>query len=315
MPTRRGFLYVKPYKTGSSTTSGVNLRIARNVARRRPHLFQNSSTSSTICDARFDHGPDYYPGFTLHRNRIPQESVLWSVVRNPTQRLVSQFFHFEVSRKKQEPTDANFRRFVRQNRESMLQDYYLRVLYTKSKYDRRNNDNVSPITAANHVLRTYNFIGVTERLDESLVVLMMLLRLKMADILFLSAKTKGGYDDAGGRDGRTCTYIWPSFVTPGMDEFLQGPEWRDAVRYDALFYEAVNRSLDLTIDALGRPTFDDQLRRYRHAQQVAHTKCTPQTVFPCDTGGTYHAATDCIWNDSGCGATCLDEIATELQLW
>ena len=33
-PANSGFLYVKPYKTGSSTTSGINLRIARNVALR-----------------------------------------------------------------------------------------------------------------------------------------------------------------------------------------------------------------------------------------------------------------------------------------
>jgi hypothetical protein len=34
-PSMNGFLYVKPYKTGSSTTSGINLRIARNVAIRQ----------------------------------------------------------------------------------------------------------------------------------------------------------------------------------------------------------------------------------------------------------------------------------------
>ena len=33
-PADTGFLYIKPFKTGSSTTSGINLRIARNVARR-----------------------------------------------------------------------------------------------------------------------------------------------------------------------------------------------------------------------------------------------------------------------------------------
>lgn len=38
-PTRRGFLFLKPYKTGSSTTSGINLRIARNVAIRTKRDF------------------------------------------------------------------------------------------------------------------------------------------------------------------------------------------------------------------------------------------------------------------------------------
>ena len=38
-PAETGFLFVKPYKTGSSTTSGINLRIARNVAARNEANF------------------------------------------------------------------------------------------------------------------------------------------------------------------------------------------------------------------------------------------------------------------------------------
>jgi hypothetical protein len=306
-PSKRGFLYVKPYKTGSSTTSGVNLRIARNVAQRRKRL------NITICDARFDHGPTFFPGYTLFNDRISNASILWSVLRDPTKRAISQFFHMEVSRKKLEPTDANLIRFLRQYHKSMMQDYYYKALYTKAKFDR---DKISPIPTANQILRTYNFIGITERLDESLVVLMMLFRLKMADILYLSAKTKGGYDDGGGRGGEhICTYIWPSFVTPGVDAFLHSKEWRDTIRYDMLLYQAVNQSLEMTIDTLGRSRFNDNLQKYQAAQKLAEERCLPTTVFPCDIGGVYHPTTDCIWNDSGCGTTCLDTIATELNLW
>jgi hypothetical protein len=302
----RGFFFVKPFKTGSSTTSGVHLRIARNVAKRRTKL------NTTLCASRFDHGPDYYPGYTLFRDRIREESFLWTVIRNPTTRAVSQFFHFEVSRHKIEPTDQKFKTFLRTK--DPIQDYYIRTLYTKDKFDRQS---INPITAANTILRSYNFIGITERLDESFVVLMMILKLKIADILYLSAKTKGGYDDAGGRDSKTCTYIWPSFVTPGVDKFLSSKEWRNTTRYDTLLYEAVNRSLDMTIDSLGRDRFDRKLRKFQRAQQVAHTKCLPTTIFPCDASGIYNReeTTDCIWKDSGCGATCLDEVATELNLW
>lgn len=45
-PSKRGFLFVKPYKVGSSTTSGINLRIARNVAIRRKAEFN-------ICKGRY----------------------------------------------------------------------------------------------------------------------------------------------------------------------------------------------------------------------------------------------------------------------
>jgi Galactose-3-O-sulfotransferase len=306
-PATRGFLYLKPYKTGSSTTSGVHLRIARNVAQRRikQHI--------DICETRFNHGPDYHPGYTLFRNRIPAESFLWTVVRDPTQRAISQFFHFMVSRKKQEPSDENFKEFL-QNTTYPIQDYYYHALYTKDKFSR---DTHKPTSVANHILRNYNFIGITERMDESFVVLMMILKLKVADILHLSAKTKGGYDDAGGKSKTTCTYIWPSFVSPGMQEYFSSKEWRETVRYDTLLYEAVNRSLDMTIDQLGRERFQKKLQIFRSAQIIAQERCLPTTIFPCDAGGQFHKqnSTDCLWKDSGCGTTCLDEVATELKLW
>jgi Galactose-3-O-sulfotransferase len=301
-PANEGFLYLKPYKTGSSTTSGVNLRIARNVARRQQGDIK-------ICKTRFDHGPDFTPGTTLFKHRDPSKSFLWTILREPTSRAVSQFFHFEVSRKKLEPSDRNFKAILR--RKNPLQDYYHRALYPRSKFSREEND---PVAAANVILNRYNFIGITERLDESLVVLMMQLDLKIADILYLSAKGRGGYDDAGGKSNE-CTYIWPSFVSPGMREYFDSDEWKDNIKYDMLLYQAVNRSLDMTIDKLGRDKFNENLARFKDAQNKAVEKCLPTAVFPCDAGGRLHMQTDCLWNDSGCGATCLDEVATDLDLW
>jgi hypothetical protein len=352
-PAQRGFFYLKPYKTGSSTTSGVHLRIARNVAHRRKQIQQqreqrerngsnvivnkhqqqlrqqqqqqqfntttlstgstsSSSSSLQICESRFDHGPNLYAGYSLFRNRIKNESFLWTILRDPTKRAISQFFHFDVSRNKIEPTDTNFIKFLRSS--YYTKDYYLRALHIKDKYDRTT---MNPITTANTILRTFDFIGVTERIDESFVVLMMILHLRMSDILYLSAKSKGGFDDGGGRTDNVCTYIWPSFVSNGVQQYLNSTEWKEIVRYDTLLYQAVNRSLDLTIDELGRDQFNRLYQKYLHAQKIANEKCFSNAIFPCDAGGTLHneRETDCIWKDSGCGVSCLDSVATELNLW
>ena len=45
------------------------------------------------------------------------------------------------------------------------------------------------------ILDNYDFIGVTDRFDESLVVLQLLLGLETSDILYLSSKKSGNYDD------------------------------------------------------------------------------------------------------------------------
>ena len=52
-PTNNGFLYVKPYKTGSSTTSGINLRIARNVALRQGKNYNRCKGESKSQDVEF----------------------------------------------------------------------------------------------------------------------------------------------------------------------------------------------------------------------------------------------------------------------
>ena len=195
----------------------------------------------------------------------------------------------------------------------MFEDYYLQTLHTKSKYTRAK---FNPVNVANAILEEYDFIGITERMDESAVLIMMLLDLPMSDVLYLSAKGKGGYDDGGGSTrGRSCTYIWPSFVSPGMQEFFDtNKEWQSMVKYDLALYNAANASMEMTINKLGRDQFERNLVKFRHAQTVAQERCLPTTIFPCDSAGRVRNDTDCLWNDSGCGATCLDSVADELGL-
>jgi hypothetical protein len=69
----------------------------------------------------------------------------------------------------------------------------------------------------------------------------------------------------------------------------------------SILYDAANKSLDLTIDALGRELFDQNLNRFIHALLVVEQTCLPKVVFPCDANGTRHQETDCIQYDSGCG--------------
>jgi hypothetical protein len=304
LPTKTGFLFLKPFKTGSSTSAGINLRIARNMARRQQTT--NNSTNSTICKASFDHGPQPFPAFSMFSNRSVGNSFLWTVIREPTERVVSAFFHFEVSRKKQEPSDAKFLNYI----SSKNMDYYLRSLHPSMQFDRDHDD---PIQAANEILREYDFIGITERLDESAVVLMMLMDLKMADVLYLTAKSNGGYD--AGSHGK-CTFIQPSFLTEGMQEALNNDTWQDRVQHDQALYQAANESLDLTIDQLGRENFEKKLESFRQARRFSKDWCLSNATFPCQDGRFVSPKdTDCLWKDSGCGMTCLDEVSDHLGLW
>lgn len=296
-PSKEGFLYLKPHKTGSSTCAGMNLRISRNVAKRQTSMFD-------MCKTRHMHGR----GSLLFKDRIRDRSFLWTIIRDPKARSISSFFHFGVSRRDRTPKDKYFQRYITKR---SSRDYYLNYMYTGGFVNREVDD---PVEVANAIVREYDFIGVLERMEESSVALMMLLNLKLADILYLRSKTNGGYD-AGGRNG--CTYIAPSFVTHGMKKFFKSDEWNDFVKYDLALYHAVNKSLDMTIDILGRDLFQENLEKFKIALGEAESKCLPTAVFPCDQNGTFHSPseTDCLWSDSGCGTTCLDQVATDLGLW
>lgn len=89
-PAHEGLLFVKEMKTGSSTMAGVTIRIARNMARR---LYNKQFR---LCKLRFDHTS---ASFLDYGNRNKKKSFLFTIIREPTSRAISQFFHFHVSRK------------------------------------------------------------------------------------------------------------------------------------------------------------------------------------------------------------------------
>lgn len=299
-PATEGFFLVKEMKTGGSTAAGIHLRIARNIARRR-------ETDYPLCKVRNDHATARQMEY--HR-RDHSNSFLWTVLRDPTSRAVSQFFHFQVSRKGILPSDQNFINWIR--KDQYLFRYYLRTLSVDPAMDALQ-DEIDPIEIANAILDDYNFIGITERMDETAVALQLLLGLRTGDILYTNAKISGGFDD-GADPQKGCVYIVPSNVSLGMRELFNTPYWLYLTEVDTLLYRASNRSLDLTIDGLGRERFQKELANFRYAMSQVKERCLPTTKFPCTAHGERVESPDCFWMDSACGMDCLDKLADELKL-
>lgn len=123
-----------------------------------------------------------------------------------------------------------------------------------------------------------------------------------------SAKGSGSYDD--GRYQGQCVYIEKSFVSPGMESYFASETWKNVTRYDRLFHKAVNRSLDLTIQALGEDAFQANLVKYQSLQARIVTHCLPKIRMPCDANGSFRHRTNCLYDDMGCGFECMDRVAT-----
>lgn len=94
-----------------------------------------------------------------------------------------------------------------------------------------------------NVLDEYNFVGVYERLHESLVVMSMLMGTNINDMIFNYRPIK---------NARCGVLTEPVWVNDGMRTYLKSLEWTRRQKGDFMLYDAINKKLDATIDMLGR---------------------------------------------------------------
>jgi hypothetical protein len=297
--TTSGLLYIKEMKTGSTTLSGVTARIARNMASRL-----HRANETTACTSRFVH-----MRARRLQDRNPNESFLFSVVREPAARLLSKFFHFAVSRDGVEPTLSGFQKYIRDNEVTDLA-YYFKSLSMRSHLNPYRLD-LFPMFLE-QLLASYDFLGVSERMDESLVVLQLLLGLETQDILYLSTKTSGSYEFFPGQ--QRCVLIQKHKVTMEMKEWLYSEDFDYYLQADVLVYQAINASLDRTIHELGRDRVDKALQQLQWAQRLVQDTCGGTvTKFPCTAKGVREPVTDCLQQDVACGYKCLDQVGATLD--
>merc|ERR1712151_307208 len=102
--------------------------------------------------------------------RDKNKSFVFSVIRHPADRVISHH-GMKVSHGQADTTEASFIRSMRKN--TYPSNIGLRFLATKEIPDKVTDDEVN--YHVQNVIDEYNFIGVYERLYESLVVLSMLI--------------------------------------------------------------------------------------------------------------------------------------------
>lgn len=161
------------------------------------------------------------------------------------------------------------------------------------------------------VIQNYDFLALTERLDESLVAIQLLLNLPVSDILSTSSKVGGGYFYVNSKRNSRCILIQKSFRSPAVQAYLESEEWYAKNYGDYLLYAAADHSLDKTIERLGKIRFAKALQEYREAMKLVKEKCDADAFLPCSANGTTQLEVSnqhCYKGDKGCGYTCIDEL-------
>jgi hypothetical protein len=115
-PAHEGILFQRPVKTGSTSMTGIILRLVER------HKLPGMATR---CRYRAMHATSQSLDFA---NRDRTKSYLLSVVRDPTLKAISRYFHFDVTVGQKVPTDAHFQAMMRRpyNRNDLYQQLVTR---------------------------------------------------------------------------------------------------------------------------------------------------------------------------------------------
>jgi hypothetical protein len=309
----------KIFKAASSTAAGVTLRIAHRAAKRLGQ--HDDDDAQKPCLSYYGHD------FSLrnaHSSRDPSTSFLWATVRAPHSRANSAYFFFQYNSgtshldflSKTLGDQLRQMRKREQSKANRLQDGRGELKGGKAGLDNSIVSNDRRKLAFEYiqeqVLQWYDFIAVVERWEESMVVMKLLLNedLEYADLVVLKAKGSGSWSHPK-LDRSECLYVPKSTTSPDIEEYLQTTYRQNNPDY--LLYAAVNRSLDLTIDLLGRQLVEDGVRQFLKLQALAQEKCLATAIFPCHANGTFQPGfeEDCYGEDWGCGHRCVDKVLDE----
>jgi hypothetical protein len=331
-------------KLGSQTNAISNISLLQQWSSRKSQV-TSSIDGVSMCLANYRHGAasqivasdawpylwnqtrdnvdDHQQGITWRHKRATQLRV-WTMVREPTTRALSAFFYLENTRKGIEPTIDNIIAYLHNPQSKpAVYDHYRKWLIT-SKMTEEHWMSRGP-DFIRQIITDFDFIGVTERFDESLVVLSFLWQIPLGDLLYLSpAKAHGSWALWQQGNRQYCSLVReppPSILqSPQIQEYLRSSEWHDRVYWDQRIYQSAVASLDATIASIGVNRVQERLEAFRAAQAVAAQACPPVAYQPCQPNGAMLQQSNdqgsgiCYDADMGCGHACLDRVADSLVI-
>lgn len=162
--TRTGIFFVESSKTDSTTGTSITLKMASSF-----------SKDYKMCKVRFSHAS---ASKMQYHERDEERSFLWSLVREPTSRAMLEFAHYQVSWRNVPPTLENMKQYFHHVKRHNKQLKTLALTSSKHVIGHERE-------AIHTILNEYDFLGVTERMDESAVALQMLLGLKISHVMYI----------------------------------------------------------------------------------------------------------------------------------
>jgi hypothetical protein len=292
-----GLFYIKVFKTASSTVS----HIIKKISRKRGGCVEHSSHAAAHT-------------YNL-QNRTKDQSFLFTFIREPTKRAVSNFFYFQVTQKKVDINVDNFKAGCCQsklklNGQAGFQLAYISTQERLPQYSFWNSNDPEKIhnpytlvDRVNEVFSSYDFIGVSERFNESIVILSFLLNLTLDEIKYVTRKQSGSYVYLPRK--KKCVKSVKSQLTTELEQYLQSSEWKAITAGDSLLHRTALEALDHTIDnVIGRDTFQNRLSEYESMMELIQ-ECDEKCLC-CSEDGKYREPVSC--------RSCMDQARSKWKI-
>lgn len=231
-----GIYYVRIPRTSAKPAS-----VSKQIAKAKAKLAQ----APNVCNVNDGKIPLAVASDQRIAQRDKSKSFLWSMVRHPARRAVS---HYDMQLRLGEVKTTN-EHFINTLKKSWsyLTNVQLRFLVENDDVH-TVEDNVDELVST--VLSEFDFIGVQERMNESLVTLSMLLGLNLNDVIYEFSTFCLSSDDQ------------PKWITTKMLNYLLSSEWMNKQKGDYELYHSANKALDLTIQQFDSKEFYSNLKEY-----------------------------------------------------
>mmetsp|Transcript_97728 Transcript_97728/g.276453 ORF Transcript_97728/g.276453 Transcript_97728/m.276453 type:complete len:351 (+) Transcript_97728:92-1144(+) len=261
---QKGIAHIRVPKTGSSTmklvVSRLSILYGLNLLNLTYYSFDGSLTAEGL--AAEIPSPSYYSkhdrrshsGAMLHA-AMPEAKWV-SMVRDPQGMCMSMYYH-KKGVAGEAPTDASKIEFIDSDPEC-TGDFISTYLEETAN------------STANQILEIYNFVGVTERYDESLLALKHVLQLNMSDVFYVKFR-----DSSKPCNWPSGTRHWIPLEHPSVEE--ESAAVRQALdekiwTRDRLLVAAANKKLDSVIAAYG-PSYQDDLELFQSRLASLSSEC------------------------------------------
>ena len=327
-------VFIKVPKCASSTAAGVARRIADH------HLVQGvhevgyippySDTNKALwaeMQARVGGGPQVWAcharmnQMNVELFGLPHPTFLWSMVRSPATRAMSHYYYFIHNTTGHFGSEADKLIYLNGNELGKFEIDYLRTPMDKVVNRNGGLTQLQPNFAVQgevegvivKVFEEYDFIGVSERFDESMVVLASLLNVPLSDVLYLPTKNLTG-------SGNGTASIGVKKMTNGVNTAarVHNPLASEPAAVQARLAEAASPSSpdgQLWVYAskqldkfMAVPGMHTRLKDYQALLAKVFVECQSAKQRNISPSNCYFAR-DAV----GCGHKCLDRVAKGLH--